>query len=175
MLRHFVNVTPEISAQLLKEGYTKKEVDNELSLVGSKFNEQFTTNITSLLNRFIQYPLKEEIGENGNLIIECNVPNIDFPKGIGSKAVISIQDIPENERKFIFLKKNREIDLLHYKVDQFPITNTCTLILKPIKNGYLFISSFPGEPAMPIPVTSMDLSLYTTCKKFWDSHVFLLK
>jgi hypothetical protein len=127
------------------------------------------------LDNIFQYPKKEAIGNNGNLIIECNVPKSNFPLGIGTQSVISIHDIPENERRFVYLTKNRGVELMHYKVNKFPITNDCTLILKPFKNKYLFISSFPGSSAMPIPVTSMDLALYKKCKQYWDDHVYLVK
>ena len=173
MLRHFETATPEINSTLINKGYSQKDIDNELSLVGSKFNEAFATDISGLLERFKQYSFIETIGLNGNLILECNVPVSDFPNGIGTQAVISIQDIPENERRFIYLKKNREVELLHYKVSNFPTANVCTLILKPVKKGYLFISAFSGAPAMPIPLSSMDMALYSSCKKFWDAHVFL--
>ena len=173
MLRHFENVNSLIQLNLIREGYTQKEIEQELLLVGSKFNSTFATDISSLLKRFIQYPTNETIGSNGNLVIECKVSEPDFPNGIGTKAVIPIQDIPEVERRFVYLKKNRDVDLLHYKIEVFPTTNTCTLILKPLKSGYLFISAFPGGAAMPIPQISMDLALYTSCKEFWDQHVFL--
>jgi len=173
MLRHFETATPELNTTLINEGYFQKDIDNELSLVGSKFNAAFAKDISSLLERFKQYSFKETIGMNGNIILECNVHISDFPNGIGTQAVISIQDIPENERRFIYLKKNRDVELLHYKVSDFPNANVCTLILKPVKNGYLFISAFSGAPAMPIPLSTMDMALYSSCKKFWDAHVFL--
>ena len=173
MLRHFETATPEINATLINDGYSQKDIDNELSMVGSKFIEAFAKDISGLLERFKQYSFIETIGINGNLILECKVPVSDFPSGIGTQAVIPIQDIPENERRFIYLKRNRDVELLHYIVSNFPTANVCTLILKPVKNGYLFISAFPGAPAMPIPLSSMDMALYSNCKRFWDGHVFL--
>jgi hypothetical protein len=173
MLRHFNNVKPDIYEMLIRDGFTQKQINEELLLVGSKFNSDFASDINSLLQRFEQYPTNETIGINGNLILECQVSETDFPNGIGTKAVIPIQEISEEERRFVYLKKNRDVDLLHYNISIFPITNTCTLILKPLKNGYLFISSFPGFPAMPIPLIEMDLALYSNCKQFWDNHVFL--
>ena len=173
MLRHFENVNSLIHENLITEGYNQKEIVEELLLVGSKFKSAFATDISSLLNKFIQYPTNETIGSNGNLVVECQVSESDFPNGIGTKAVIPIQEISEAERRFVYLKKNRDVDLLHYKIDVFPTTNTCTLILKPLKEGYLFISAFPGAPAMPIPMISMDLPLYSSCKQYWDNHVFL--
>ncbi len=173
MLRHFESAAPEVCTTLINEGYTQKDIDIELSLVGSKFNVAFATNINSLLDRFQHYFYNETIGMNGNSILECKVPLSDFPNGIGTQAVIPIQDIPENERRVIYLKKTRDVELLHYKVPIFPITNVCTLILKPVKSGWLFISAFPGAPAMPIPISAMDLALYASCKKYWDNHVFL--
>ena len=174
MLRHFETVNSELKDKFIGEGFSTEQIENELSLVGSKFDVEFATDISVLLNRCNQYSNKESIGENGNLIIECSVPKDDFPDGIGTQAVIPIQDIPESKRRFIFTQKNREVELLHYKVDDFPKTNLFTIILKPIKEKFLFISAFPGAPAMPIPIISMNLALYTSCKKYWDTHVFLI-
>ena len=55
MLRHFETATPEINSTLINKGYSQKDIDNELSLVGSKFNEAFATDISGLLERFKQY------------------------------------------------------------------------------------------------------------------------
>jgi hypothetical protein len=49
------------------------------------------------------------------------------------------------------------------------------LILKPITEGYEFISAFSGESAMPIPDYKMTKPQFDACKKFWDKQVFLKK
>ena len=175
MLRHFESADEKMLELLLKEGYKIAEIKKELSLPGSKFHSDFANDIGELIVRFEQYSYSETIGVNGNLILQSSIIKSEFPNGIGTHAVIPIQDITDKERKNVYTQKNREMELLHYNVKLLPSTNECTLILKPIKNGYLFISSFPGPAAMPIPSTSMDLELYSKCRKFWDNHVFLEK
>ncbi len=173
MLRHFEKVNTLIYENLIREGYTQKEIDEELLMVGSKFNSTFATDISSLLKRFIQNPTKETIGSNGNFVVECQVSESDFPDGIGTKAVIPIEEISEENRSSLYLKKNRDWEMLHLKVDVLPSTQFCTLILKPLKSGYLFISAFPGQAALPIPSVKMDIVMFNSCKEFWDNHVFL--
>jgi len=173
MLRHLEKVDFLVFKRLVREGYTKNEIDEQILLTGSKFKSLFATDILSLLKKFFQYPFNEKIGSNGNLILECQVPKSDFPEGIGTNAIIPIKDIPEDKRKLVYLEKNRELNLLQFKVNVLPTTNTCTLILKPLSGGFSFVSAFPALAAMPIPNKSMKSELYNNCKKFWENHVFL--
>jgi hypothetical protein len=84
-----------------------------------------------------------------------------------------LNEISKEQQAQIFYEKNRNFSLAHLLVDEFPITNHCTLILKPIPEGYAFISAFSGESAMPIPDYKMTNAQFDTCKAYWDRHVFL--
>ena len=67
------------------------------------------------------------------------------------------------------------MQLLHYHVDQLPDTAEYTVILKPTNQRPVFITAFPGPPAMPLPDPAMEQSLYVKCKSYWESHVFLVQ
>jgi len=175
MLRHFESVDDAILQLLLNNDYTQNQIQQELSLTGSKFFSQFAKDIKELLKKVLQYPYTKSTGINGNHIIEILIPKNEYPDGIGTKGVLSINEISSDQKPQIFYEKNRNFPLAHLLVDILPITNQCTLILKPIPQGYTFITAFSGESAMPIPDYKMSKSQFDACKAFWDGHVFLKK
>jgi hypothetical protein len=89
--------------------------------------------------------------------------------------VVPINEISADQKSQIFYEKNRNFPLSLLLVDVLPVTNQCTLILKPSVDGYVFISAFSGESAMPIPDYKMTKAQFDACKNFWDQHVFLKK
>jgi len=175
MLRHFESVDDATIQLLLNNGYTQNQIQKELSLTGSKFFSHFANDINELLEKILQHPYQKSTGINGNHIIESTLPDDEYPNGIGTKAVVSFDDISSAQLAQIFKEKNRNYALAHLLVDTLPITNQCTLILKPISEGYAFITAFSGESAMPIPDYKMSKSQFEACKAYWDRHVFLKK
>jgi len=175
MLRHFESVDDDILQILLNNGYTQNQIQQELSLPGSKFFSHFANDIKELLEKVLQYPYTKSTGINGNHIIEISIPQNEYPDGIGTKGVVSINEISTEQKSNLFYEKNRNFPLAHLLVDIFPVTNNCALILKPIPEGYAFISAFSGDSAMPIPDYKMSKSQFDACKTFWDSHIFLKK
>lgn len=175
MLRHFESVDDSTLQLLHNNGYTQNQIQQELSLTGSKFFSHFANNINELLEKILQYPYQKSTGINGNHIIESTLPIDEYPNGIGTKAVVSLEEISSAQKAQIFIEKNRNYALAHLLVDKLPITNQYTLILKPIPEGYALITAFSGESAMPIPDYKMSKSQFDACKAYWDGHVFLKK
>jgi hypothetical protein len=173
MLRHFESVDDSMLKQMLTNGYSQEQIQQELSLTGSKFFSHFANDIKELLEKVLQHPYEKTIGINGNHIIETSLPINDYPNGIGTKAVVSLADISKENQADIFYEKNRNYSLAHLLVDNLPVTNQCTLILRPNTEGYTFISAFSGASAMPIPDYKMTNDQFDACKTFWDKHVFL--
>ena len=175
MLRHFESVDDITTQLLLNNGYTQNQIQQELSLPGSKFFSHFAKDINELLEKILKHPYQKSTGINCNHIIESTLPIDEYPNGIGTKAVVSIDDISSSQQSQIFKEKNRNYSLAHLLVDSLPVTNQCTLILKPISEGFAFITAFSGESAMPIPDYKMSKSQFDACKAYWDGHVFLKK
>ena len=173
MLRHFETIDNAIQEKLLLNGYELTQIQQELSLPGSKFFSHFANDIKELLEKVLNHPYRKSTGINGNHIIESEMPTTEYPNGIGTKAVVSLDEISKDQQAQIFYEKNRGFPLAHLVVDVLPITNQCTLILKPIPEGYAFISAFSGESAMPIPDFKMTNEQFDACKVYWDRHVFL--
>jgi len=44
---------------------------------------------------------------------------------------------------------------------------------EPAVDHWIFITAFPGPPALPIPDFRMSPELNEACQTFWDEHVFL--
>ena len=175
MLRHFESVDNATTQLLLNNGYTQNQIHQELSLTGSKFFSHFANDINELLEKILLHPYQKSTGINGNHIIESTLPIDEYPNGIGTKAVVSLEEISSAQQAQIFKEKNRNYSLAHLLVDSLPVTNQCTLILKPIPEGYAFITAFSGESAMPIPDYKMSKSQFDACKAYWDRHIFLKK
>jgi hypothetical protein len=175
MLRHFDFADDYLQKKLFDNGYTEDQIHQELSLTGSKFFSGFAIDIQELLEKILQHPYKSSIGINGNHIIASEFSLAEYPNGIGTKAVVSLDEISKEKQAQIFYEKNRDFPLAHLLVDELPVTNQCTLILKPVPEGYAFISAFSGESAMQIPDYKMANAQFDACKLYWDSHVFLKK
>ena len=175
MLRHFQTADDVTQEKLLANGYALSQIQQELSLTGSKFFSHFANDINELLEKVLQYPYQKSTGINGNHIIESEFPKAEYSCGIGTKAVVALNEISKEQQAQIFYEKNRNFSLAHLLVDALPITNQSTLILKPIPEGYLFISAFSGKTAMPIPDYKMTKAQFDACRAYWDRYVFLKK
>ena len=175
MLRHFETINDATQEKLLSNGYSLSQIQQEVFLPGSKFFSHFANDIKELLEKVLQHPYQKTTGINGNHIIESVLSKTEYPNGIGTKAVVNLDEITKDQQAQIFYEKNRGFPLAHLLVDDLPITNQFTLILKPIPDGYAFITAFSGVSAMPIPDYKMTNAQFEACKKFWELHLFLKK
>jgi hypothetical protein len=173
MLRHFQDLDESLKNRLIEAGYTQTQINQELELPGSVFFSSFAKDIRGLIARLSSHPYSETFSINGNLQFDYLIDQHEFPNGIGNLGVVSINEIPENRSHDIYFEENRDYKLAHCLVNSLPVTNRCTMILKPNKEGFQFISAFTGPPAMPIPKKDMPLEVFQRCDEFWKNHVFL--
>jgi hypothetical protein len=174
ILRHFEQASDILLQNLTLAGYTQGEYKRELRQPGSKFFHHFATDFGQLLDRLKSVNVEQQVGLNGNLIFSAVFSKVLYPDGIGTKGVVAIQELTEQERARIYMGENRGYLLKHLKTKDLPVTNECTLILKPTNAGLQLITCFPGPSAMPVPDSKMSKDLYESCVKFWDEHVFLI-
>jgi hypothetical protein len=175
MLRHFVGIPEKLRSELLRSGRTEEAIEKELREPGSRFDPGFAQDIEGLLDRILEDGFEEEIGANGNLVWKGWTDPNRFPQGAGTLSVVHTDTIPEGSRSLIYKMVNRGVELMHFKVGKLPQTHEYTIILKPTQTRPVFITAFPGPPAMPLPERSMKESLYQQCKAYWDTHVFLVE
>ncbi len=174
MLRHFVEMTPVLAEQLLGKGYTPTDLEESLQTPGSRFDAGFASSIDQLLDRlFTASTYEVHMGMNGNQNVHARVHAEQFVNGIGTAGIMAKAALSDAERSRLYLKKNRDALLWHLDVSELPRTGEFTLILKPATDHRIFITAFPGPPALPIPDHRMSKDLYDACRSFWDEYVFL--
>ena len=174
MLRHFEVLPVVLQEQLVAKGYSTTAMKNSLGAPGSRFSANFAQTIEDLLDRlFIQSSYTVGEGMNGNLLVHAAVVPEKYSGEVGTCGVMAIDTLEESMRAKIYRKKNRGVELLHLDVVELPQTDEFTLILKPANEHFIFITAFPGPPALPLPDHRMPSALYDTCRTFWENHVFL--
>jgi hypothetical protein len=174
MLRHFEQSSSGIEEELLSKGYALKDIRQNLTLPGSRFDAYFAKSINELLDRFFVHSTYSiTSGLNGNLLIQAAAHTDEFLDGIGTYAVVPKSSIDSLEQSNIYWERNRDINLMHLDIKQLPRTHEFTVVLKPANAHYIFITAFPGSSAMPLPDHTMSKKLYQECRDFWDAHVFL--
>ena len=174
MLRHFEELPAPLAEQLLAKGYAKETMEESLRAPGSRFATDFAQTIEDLLDRlFIDSSFSVGDGMNGNLLVHATVNSDKFNGGVGTCGVVAIDSLEESLRPKIYREKNRGVELWHLDVVELPQTDEFTLILKPANEHFIFITAFPGPPALPLPDHRMPSALYDTCRTFWENHVFL--
>jgi hypothetical protein len=107
MLRHFETIDDNMQEKLLSNGYGISQIQQEISLPGSKFFSNFANDINQLLEKLLQHPYQKSTGINGNHIIETVIPIDKYPNGIGTKGVVSLDEISSDQQTKIFYEKNR--------------------------------------------------------------------
>jgi len=175
ILRHFEQASDILLQNLTLAGYTQGDYKRELSQPGSKFFHHFATDFGQLLERLKTVNVEQQVGSNGNLIFSAVFSKELYPDGIGTKGVVSIHELTEQECERTYMGENRGYLFKHLKKKDLPVTNESTLILKPTNAGLQLITCFPGPSAMPVPDTKMNEEFYESCVQFWDEHVFLIK
>ncbi len=176
MLRHFSSLPDELEKELLLSGYARQQIEDSLAAPGSRFDPSFADTVSTLLDRiFDESTFTESAGLNGNILIHAQVKSQFFPTGIGDCGVVSLESLDAVSKSKIYYRKNRGIELMHLDVEKLPRTCEYTLIIKPANGHYIFITSFPGPPAMPLPDLKMSSELLTACREFWGKYVFLIK
>jgi hypothetical protein len=175
MIRHFNCVSENLRNRLTENDISSSQIDNYLAVPGSRFYKSFASDINQLLKKAFLYDFTHQLGDNGNWLLNFKIPNSEFPSGIGTKTVVNMNEISISEHLNIYVENNRGVRLLHLNVKSLPTTNEFVIILKPVEDRFIFISAFPGPPAMPLPESNMDFRLHSACEDYWARHVFLVK
>jgi hypothetical protein len=109
MLRHFEGMDEQLQANLLRAGHVEKNIQAALTLPGSRFFSEFASDIPGLLNRVFHYPFVLLETEDRNIQLNGHVPPTDFPNGIGTRAVLPVDELTASQRAGIFIRKNRAL------------------------------------------------------------------
>jgi hypothetical protein len=173
MLRHFLPAEAQLIELMASLSVTRELLDLELAVPGSRFHPSFASSIDMLLDRLPAFPVTENIGLTGNRQLQFEIPGAAFPDGIGTLAVLPVSCLKEDEQKRMYRMSNRGLELWQLDVDELPVTSICSLILRPQRERFVYITAFPGPPTPPLPEAGMESSLRELCRSFWNNHVFL--
>jgi len=175
LLRHFRTVSPELTHRLMEAGYMQEQIAEVLSLPGSKFHNDFATNINDLIDRLKNAVVEEDTGLNGNRIITADFPRDIHKEGIGTLAILPFIDLDPDQQGKVYLAENRGYLLKHLEISNLPYTWQLTMILATAADGLRLITAFPGTPGLPLPNEQMNKDMYEQCEAFWDKQVFLVE
>jgi hypothetical protein len=171
MIRHFEHANQNDIAKLKSAGYSDLLIEEENLRPGSKFFFSYATSIDNLLDKlkFDKFQIIKSDNKKIQLLFTEENP-------IGTNVVVKFDFLSEQQKRKVYLNENRGYDIKHLEVTDIPITNNWTMVLMPQKNNtYHFITAFPGEISMPIPLSGMSKELKDKCINYWDNHIFLIK
>ena len=163
-------------------GFSFKNILNQLNAPGSKFHSNFVSSPKYLLN-LIKTKIKktnvEYIWKNKRCEISLEFSKKKYPKGIGFDALIPIKDIPKNELKK--LTKHKLSDKTQYIAPTIILKNQkntwiATIILQKNNHDISVLTIFPGIIAPPLPdATKQTKENFDKLSKFWSNHALIHK
>ena len=90
LLRHFSFVNENALQCLIKRGYSQLLIDQNLEIPGSKFHDFFATDIKSLMTQCATIKETASFRQNGYLHISYEFDTLNFPEGIGTIGIVSL-------------------------------------------------------------------------------------
>lgn len=164
-LSHFICISEQVNSMLLEE-YKTDEIQEQLSLPGSKFFSSFVKSpqelVMILQDRFpcVFSLMKPDIDGKVRLSFKLGFP-------IGTTGIVSYADLTEEEKKTIKTEQRNDCIVKTVEVNRTIQTDECQLILIQQDENYYFCTAFPGELAPPLPRQGENGNL------FWETHLFI--
>ncbi len=173
MLRHFEYINDNARNCLLERGYQHKAINENLAIPGSKFDQEFASDIKSLLIQFSGKQIIETRETQKYLELVFRFSKPQFPTGIGSLGVYDKNKLAQISTKEPYRKWNRGQFLWHAIVEELPRTEFLTVVVNLQATAHFLITAFPGLPTMPLPNKKMKQSVYEAALSYWEEKVFL--
>jgi hypothetical protein len=165
LLKHFTEIDLKTRNQFLEFGYSEKEINAQLQLMGSKFQHALCQNpfqLESLVKD--KEPIEQIIQSNGRIALVY-----EFEQPIGTEQIISRGAIHQKEI-FQLDRNGNQIEAVRY--DYLPLTNNLVIVKT---NEGAWITAFPGKYAPAFPSTWMTKEEITFATDFWQNHVFIVQ
>jgi hypothetical protein len=165
LLKHFTEIDLKTQNQFLEFGYSEKEINEQLHLIGSKFMASFCQHPFELENLSGQMDPREQIVQSNGRIAYV----YQFEKKIGTDQVIEKETILPSE--IIQLERNG-ITIEAVERKELPSTNHL-VVVKSTQGAW--ITAFPGKYAPAFPSSWMTKEEFTFATHFWQNHVFIVQ
>ena len=175
LLRHFSSVSDDEFAYFIQEGYTKFEIEKELSFIGSKFAFNFAKgplDLLKILNSFTPQTTFMQSEDVCVLIWDMN--NFGYDKPIGFDGIVSISNLNEAERKKIYKVNRGNFSVYSYTSDVLLPTLQVVLIATEQEGCLRMKTAFSGTYAPPFPSEWMNEFQKGNAQEFWDTHAFIV-
>lgn len=179
LLKHFRKVDDKYMETLCKDPeYTTDRITEQMERPGSKFNPSWVSNPHDLI-RALWIKLKAQNMDarwiSDRCVLELTFDRKEFPDGIGTDNLISIDEIPEQERANI---REEPTDIIGLKTIIYTPEKTWKLhlILGRIEDKTSILTIFPGKyaPMFPDPELQSNEE-YLISKTFWENHVLIVE
>ncbi len=166
-IRHFKSIDSQFEEKLKRLGYSQTEILGRLSIIGSKFNEDFVANPVELVEILNQISHQKTVfQENGRIALI-----FQFSFSIGTDSLIEIMQIIPEERKNIYLEERGNFNVGVIQMDNLPQTNQIVVIIDATSHN--LVTLYPGIYAPSFPAEDHSKGNNQISLDFWRKHIFI--
>jgi hypothetical protein len=166
-IRHFKSIDSQFEEKLKSLGFSHKEILDRLSIIGSKFNEDFVSDPVELVEMLNQInPQKTVFQENGRIALI-----FQFSSSVGTDSLIKKMRIISEERKNIYLEERGSFNVGVIQLDYLPQTNQIVVIVD--AKSYNLVTLYPGIYAPSFPTEDQSKGDNQISLDFWKKHLFI--
>jgi hypothetical protein len=177
ILRHFTNPGEDYLSTFMKSsGYSRKEIEQQLLLPGSKFREDFASDpmkLWKIVQELISGNQFRAVYSSNRKIFSFEFEKELHPAGIGTCGLVKLSELTEEERQ----KVKEEIR------NGFTVQTISNIAPRPSWEMHMvlllsadpFIATiFPGRYAPPFPDSkNQDYEEYMDNEVFWKKHALV--
>jgi hypothetical protein len=166
-IRHFKSIDSQFEEKLKSLGFSQTEILDRLSIIGSKFNEDFVSNPVELVDILNQSsPHITIFQENGRIALV-----FQFSFSIGTDSLIEIMQIIPEERKNIYLEERGSINVGVIQMDNLLQTDQIVVIVDATSHN--LVTLYPGIYAPSFPTEEQSKEDNQISLDFWKKHLFI--
>ncbi len=164
-LKHFKQLTKDVVEQFVHEGFSEKDIENQLETIGSKFLKKFAQSPFEIYLEIIdRVPSKIIHQENGNVVYSYL-----FEDFIGIDSLIHVENLSPKEQTNIQKEIRNGFEVQTISSKKANKTKQLNVVFS--KSNNEIITIFPGIYAPPFPKDEMDQELKNSSTSFWNNYV----
>lgn len=163
LLKHFTQIDQNTISDFIAFGYSEKQINEQLQLVGSKFLATFCAHPYELENIISQIKPFQQIEQSNGRVATL----YKFTEHVGTEQIISRSTINQND---IFQLDRNGVAMDAIYLENLPLTKNLVVVRS---NEGAWITAFPGNYAPAFPSSWMNAEELNFATQFWQNHVFV--
>jgi hypothetical protein len=174
LCRHFSRIPKDEILQLIGMGIKESEIEEELQLHGSKFFSPPFSGVFAVVD-YLQknWASKKVLSKTNDILVsQWNFSPVEYPHGIGSDGLLSLQTLSVEEASNVY-KKDRK----SFWVNAFPTTRIVPtwdlIVISKFEPVHEVLTVYPGTYAPPFPMEGMEPEFFKVCDDFWNVHALV--